>query len=159
MPKFKKNTSPAMYKKPSSFKMEGFSGFGNSPVQKNFLKNLTKPGAVDNSGLSLGPNKPNTFKSEIKRAWKNVKNPTPRGFTTPAVESKIARAGNWIGKNVKVAGRLLGGVGIGLALKDMYTSGQKHSGGKIKKNQKQYAPKGKFNINKGFKVTNKGFNF
>ena len=37
MPKFKKNTSPAMYKKPSSFKMNGFSGFGNSPMHKNWL--------------------------------------------------------------------------------------------------------------------------
>ena len=33
MPKFKKNTSPAMYKR-SAFKMKGFSGFGNSPIEK-----------------------------------------------------------------------------------------------------------------------------
>ena len=42
MPKFKKNPSPAMYKKPSSFKMKGFSGFGNSPVHQNWLDTKLK---------------------------------------------------------------------------------------------------------------------
>ena len=130
------------------FKMKGLSGFG-SPIENNitnvnpkktniaynkikqFANKLIKPGAIDNSTLPLGPDKPNTFKSEIKRAWKNVKNPTPRGFTTPTVESNLARAGNWVGKNVKVAGNLLGGVGIALTLKDMYQSGQKYSGGRV----------------------------
>ena len=40
MPKFKKNTSPVMYKR-SAFKMKGFSGFGNSPIKQK--KEKEKP--------------------------------------------------------------------------------------------------------------------
>ena len=40
MPKFKKNTSPAMYK-PSAFKMNGWSGYQNSPVKKEYPPKIT----------------------------------------------------------------------------------------------------------------------
>ena len=56
MPKFKKNTSPAMYKKPSSFKMNGFSGFGDS-VKSAVIGGLT------------GVKKTGNFKDEVVKKF------------------------------------------------------------------------------------------
>lgn len=153
MPKFPKNTSPAMYKS-APFKMSGFSGFG-SPIENNILTNLTKSGTVDKSTLPLGPDKPNTIKSEIKQAFKNFKNPTRGGV--PAYQSKIAKAGNVLGKVARAGGKLASGFGVGMLLKDFYDSGQKHSGGKIRKDQKSIwsGKKTKVNINKGFNFNKK----
>ena len=162
-------------KKESAFKMKGFSGFGNSPVEsnittgsskkpeiskikqglKNISVNLTKSGAGDKNTLPLGPNKPNTIKSEIKQAFKNFKNPTRGGV--PAYQSKIAKAGNVLGKVARAGGKLASGFGVGMLLKDFYDSGQKHSGGKIRKDQKSIwsGKKTKVNINKGFNFNKK----
>ncbi len=126
MPKFKKNTSPAMYKKPSSFKMK------KTPL-KSLFKGMIKPGVSDGGTLNLGG--PNTFKSEMGRAVRNFKSPERIG-TLPRVTSKLAKAGNIAGNVARVGSRLLGGAGIVSLLADFHKSGQKKSGGKVRKGQK-----------------------
>jgi len=71
MPKFPKNTSPAMYKKSSSFKMKGSPmqrNFGISPIKQNVLK----------PHKDIKPDKPNVKQTENKKTKRtnfNVSNP------------------------------------------------------------------------------------
>ena len=101
---------------------------------KNLFKGMIKPGSSDGgSTLSLGGK--NTFKSEMSRAVRNFKSPERIG-TLPRVTSKLARAGNIAGNVARVGSRLLGGAGVVSLLADFRKSGQKKSGGKVRKNQK-----------------------
>ena len=68
MPKFKKNTSPAMYKKPSSFKQKGFSGFGNK------VKNTLNPPNSKNKN-------PKVALKNMKIGLKDIANQYKRGET------------------------------------------------------------------------------
>jgi len=67
MPKFKKNTSPAMYKKSSSFKMKGFSGFG-SPIEKN--------GILDTKLKDVPKKVKNTVTNTFNNIKENIGNTT-----------------------------------------------------------------------------------
>jgi hypothetical protein len=82
-----------------------------------------------------------------------------KGSLPPLADGKFVSAASTAGKAARIGSRFLGGFGVGLLLKDFYKSGQKRSGGRISKNQKRILPKTTFDINKGFKVTNKKFKF
>ena len=87
MPKFKKNTSPAMYKKSSSFKMKGFSGFG-SPIEKN--------GILDTKFKDVKKNIKKTVTNTFNNVKESIGNTTLRDVlkTTPHyhVFKKIKRS-------------------------------------------------------------------
>ena len=59
-----------------------------------------------------------------------------KGSLPPLADGKFVSAASTAGKVARVGSRLLGGFGVGLALKDMYKSGQEKSGGKVRKGQK-----------------------
>ncbi len=69
--------------------------------------------------------------SEFKSSFKSNSKLLP-----PSASSKIVKFANTAGKIARIGSRLLGGAGVGLSLVDMYKSGQKRSGGKVKRNQK-----------------------
>jgi len=87
MPKFKKNTSPAMYKKPSSFKMNGFSGFGNSPMHQNWLD--TKLTNIPKKVKNTVSNTVNTVKNKFKNTTvRDVLNLSPTFNTVNKIIKK-----------------------------------------------------------------------
>ena len=137
--------------KKGPFKMKKFSGFGNSPVKqtskekfdlrqaskqkaKDFLKDPRIKRKVDSTPKAK-------TKMAPKRLPKNlVLGQSYKGFSDAdwARFEKAHEAANraQLKKVGRVAGRALGVVGVAATLRDMYKSGQKHSGGKAVKGQK-----------------------
>ena len=126
------------------FKMKGFSGFGNSSPAKQ-----------------IKPVKGETYPKYVKRAFKQSKDPygqdvlSKKGFknltkkaTTGKITKQIAKTG---AKNIvsKVASRIAA-PGI---LYDLYKSGQEHSGGKVRKDQKSFMAEAKKKTKSIFKKT------
>ena len=124
--------------KKGPFKMKKFSGFGDSPAKqtskekfdlrqaskqkaKNFVKDprIKRPKRLPKS-LVLGQ----SYKGFSDAEWSRFE--------------KAHEAANraQLKKVKRVAGRALGAVGVAATLRDMYKSGQKHSGGKAVKGQK-----------------------
>ena len=96
--------------KKGPFKMKKFSGFGDSPAKQ---KRLPK-------SLVLGQ----SYKGFSDAEWSRFEK-----AHEAANRAQLKKVG-------RVAGRALGGVGVAATLRDMYKSGQKHSGGKAVKGQK-----------------------
>ena len=124
--------------KKGPFKMKKFSGFGSSPAQqtakekfdlrqaskqkaKDFVKDprIKRPKRLPKS-LVLGQ----SYKGFSDAEWSRFEK-----AHEAANRAQLKKVG-------RVAGRLLGGLGVAATLRDMYKSGQKHSGGKAVKGQK-----------------------
>ena len=132
--------------KKGPFKMKKFSGFGDSPAKQTAKEKFEKRQA--------SKQKAKDFVKDLK----NRKSLPKKGYGLPKEYSLRARKEGWPGFNDKdwsrfdkahkaankaewkkvgrVAGRALGGLGVVTTLRDMYKSGQKHSGGKAVKGQK-----------------------
>ena len=93
MPKFKKNTSPAMYKKSSSFKMKGTPmqrNFGISPIKQNIDKYpMLKPGNKESRSDTVlaGSKRFPGYQNLNKENKKKIKDATDRlGGYTPSLK-------------------------------------------------------------------------
>ena len=124
--------------KKGPFKMKKFSGFGDSPAKqtskekfdlrqaskqkaKDFVKDprIKRPKRLPKS-LVLGQ----SYKGFSDAEWSRFEK-----AHEAANRAQLKKVG-------RVAGRALGVVGVAATLRDMYKSGQKHSGGKAVKGQK-----------------------
>ena len=100
--------------------MKGFSGFGNSSTQ-NFKKKFDK------------------FQAQKSKGKDFVKNLKAKGdLVSKKPTSTLGRIANIGKKALKASGRFAGGIGAAGMLYEAYKSGQKHSGGKVRKNQKSF---------------------
>jgi len=100
--------------------MKKFSGFGDSPAKQT---DLPKKGYGLPKEYSIRARKEG-FPGFNDKDWARFEK--RHEAANKAVRAKVGR----------VAGRALGAVGVAATLRDMYKSGQKHSGGKAVKGQK-----------------------
>ena len=137
--------------------MKGFSGFGNSPIKqikvgkegfkarqiskqkgKDFVKNLkTKGDLVSKKPTSTGykPHKVGTFNGRDVTFTKHKRIEKPLSARGKAQKKAIKK---FAGKATKVASKIAAPLGVAATLYDFYKSGQKHSGGKARKDQKSF---------------------
>ena len=148
--------------KKGPFKMKGFSGFkSESPVKKDFNmvgdRTSTTPGysktkiakakttnkikeyltVSSDKSTSLGQK--NTFKSELKKGLKSFAEAAKgklKNMNVPSASSRIVKTLSTAGKVARVLSRASGAGLIAELGYQAYKSGQKHSGGKVSKNQK-----------------------
>jgi len=116
------------------------SGKGGKVVQS-----LVKPGATD-ATKSIGPK--NTIKSELKKGVKRFVESAKgqwKGFKPPKVSSKIVKVATTLGKAARVVGKASQAGLVVEAGYQAYKSGQKHSDGKVNKNQKSFMSDAKKN--------------
>ena len=146
----------------SAFKMKGFSGFkSEAPVKNDFNmvgdKASTTPGysttkiakakttnniknyltASSDKSTSLGPK--NTIKSEIQKGFKSFAEAAKgklKNMNVPSASSRIVKTLSTAGKVARVLTKASGAGIIAELGYQAYKSGQKHSGGKVFKNQK-----------------------
>ena len=105
-----------------------------SPMQRNF--NLT---GTSGSGKKILTKQ--QIAANTKQTLKDVNTVSSKtNIGKNVVSSKLKDLGT---KALKIGGKIAGGLAIATTLRDFYKSGQKHSGGKINKNQKSIMAEGK----------------
>ena len=133
-----------------------FTGAGASTTPKynttkaakkstSIVQSLIKPGATD-ATKSIGPK--NTIKSELKKGSKRFVESAKgqwKGFKVPKVASKIVKAATTLGKVARAVGKASQAGLLVEAGYQAYKSGQKHSDGKVNKNQKSFMSDAKKN--------------
>ena len=121
----------------------GYSTTKQAKKSTSIVQSLVKPGAKD-PATAIGSK--NTLKSELSKGTKRFVESAKgqwKGFKAPKISSKIVKVATEAGKAARFAGKA---TGVGLVTElgvRAYKSGQKHSGGKINKNQKSIMAEGK----------------
>jgi hypothetical protein len=114
----------------------GYSTTKQAKKSTSIIQSLVKPGAKD-PATAIGSK--NTLKSELSKGTKRFVESAKgkwKGFKAPKISSKIVKFATEAGKVARFAGKATGVGFVGEGLYQAYKSGQKHSGGKVNKNQK-----------------------
>jgi len=145
-----KTVSPKTSTKAASFGSKTLKNFRNSVISSS------------DKSTTLGPK--NTVGSEIKRGAKEFTESAlgrMKNLKVPSASSKVVKALSAAGKVARVAGRVSGALGVAELGYRAYKSGQKHSGGKVNKNQKSntmgFGKSSIFNKNAPAKNYKKGY--
>jgi len=125
-----KGVIPTSSQMPENFNTKGSSGAGKNILTKQQIAGNTKA-ALNDPKIKTVSSKTNVGTKVVDATNKNIKK---------QVRKKV-------GKEMvkKVLSKVVAPVAIGAELVDMYTSGQKHSGGKAVKGQKSFMADAKNN--------------